>query len=303
MAPRQRIGHAPRQASSRRRIAKAAEDRHIGFRWLKREAGLASEHDAEAVFRAVAWVFGRRVGRGEARHVAAHLPLGLREVWDEETRNAGSPQGFERTEFIRSVAARLGVETTQAEILVATVFAWLKHLAPEEIADIATILPARLREVWETAHVPQFPPWRNLMIIRPPEPLRVRLVVVEPDRVQPVEQADENVFRLPVRGSRLWRGGRAFMVERVVDTPRPRIVLVRDFVREASLYADVPEGCRIMATQRPDGTWFARVLDAEGHLLAWSSDESCDEAVDAAHADAVRLSGVAGGYHPERETE
>jgi uncharacterized protein (DUF2267 family) len=284
------------------RTAKAAEDRHISFRWLKHEAALASERDAEAVFRAVARAFGRRIGRGETRHVAAHLPLGLREVWGEETRSANRPRAFERREFVSSVAARLGLETAQAEILVTVVFAWLKHLAPEEIDDVSTILPTRLRDVWKGAQVPQFPPWRNLTIVRPSEPLRVRFVVLEPGHMKPLEQTEGELFQLPARGSHLWRGGRPFIVQRIIEDERTRIVLVPDPVREASVYDDLPERCRITASQRADGTWFARVFEAEGHVLAWSRDEDCDRAVHAAHAEALHRFAVESGYHPESET-
>jgi uncharacterized protein (DUF2267 family) len=287
--------------AARRRAAKAAEDRHIGFRWLKREARLASERDAEAVFRAVAGAFGHRVGRSETRHVAAHLPLGLRELWEEETRSSGAPRALERDEFVASVASRLQIEKGQAEVLVRIVFAWLKHLAPEEIADVSTILPPRLRELWNGAQAPYVPPWRALAIIRLLEPLPVRFIIVEPDRAEPVEEEEGEVFQLPVRGTRLWREGRAFIVARVVEDEHARVVLVRDRLREESVYDDLPAGSRIVASERPDGTWFARVDDSDGLLLAWSRDRDCDEAVDLAHSSAVHLLEVAGGYRPERE--
>lgn len=145
------------------REAKAAEDRHIGFRWLSREAGLAREEEAEAVFRVVARLLAERIGRDEARHVASHLPLGLRDIWDEETAGVGPPRRLHRTELLDEVQARLGLERPgDAEELVEIVFAWLKHLAPEERDDVSARLPADLRALWERAILYHLGPARRL---------------------------------------------------------------------------------------------------------------------------------------------
>jgi len=131
-------GHA---ASLPRNAAKAAEDRHIGFRWLAREARLPGERDAEEVFRGVAGELGECIGANGARHVAAHLPLGLRAIWEEETHRSGKPCSVELNEVIAQLQSRLGLANpTEAEILLTTVCAWLKHLAPEERDDIAAVL-------------------------------------------------------------------------------------------------------------------------------------------------------------------
>jgi uncharacterized protein (DUF2267 family) len=145
--------------------AKAAEDRHIGFRWLAREARLPGERDAEEVFRGVAHVFGECIGAGEARHIAAHLPLGLRLIWEQETRRLGAPRCIEADELIARVQSRLGLAyRAEAEILLALVSAWLKHLAPEERDDVAAVLGPGSRKLWEDARLPVVPPWRRLAI-------------------------------------------------------------------------------------------------------------------------------------------
>jgi uncharacterized protein (DUF2267 family) len=136
----------------RHREEKAAEDRHIGFRWLKRESGLASEHEAEELFRSVAHALASRVGPGEARHVASHLPVGLREVWDEETAAIEEPQRFGLATLDEYVARRLGLgEEDEPDWRVELVFAWLKYLAPEEREDVGGRLPPDIRAVWERA--------------------------------------------------------------------------------------------------------------------------------------------------------
>jgi uncharacterized protein (DUF2267 family) len=145
--------------------AKAAEDRHIGFRWLRWAARLESEGAAEAVFRSVAHEFARRVGRNEALHLAAHLPLGLREIWLGEAAGAGAPARLGRAELVNAVQSRLGLaQAEQAEELLLVVLGWLKHLAPEETADVAALLPRDLRALWERAHPQHVPPWQRLRL-------------------------------------------------------------------------------------------------------------------------------------------
>lgn len=147
--------------------AKALEDRHIGFRWLCRAARLEDEAAAEEVFRAVAHEFSRRIGRGEARHLASHLPLGLREIWLDESAAGRRPARFGRRELAAAVQSRLGLATPeQAEELLLVVFNWLRHLAPEELDDVAALLPADLRALWEHAAATEVPPWQRLALGR-----------------------------------------------------------------------------------------------------------------------------------------
>ena len=143
------------------RETKAAEDRHIGFRWLRWAARLEDESSADAVFRAVAARLAQRLGPSRSRHLRSHLPLGLREVWDEETRFAR--QGWaDRADLVESVRARLGLRAEEdAEWLVSLVFAWLRQLAPEERDDISAALPEDLRELWQNARL-EAPSWARL---------------------------------------------------------------------------------------------------------------------------------------------
>lgn len=154
-----------RAAPLRRDSAKAAEDRHIGFRWLAREARLTGERDAEDVFRAVARGLGESVGGGEARHIASHLPLGLCLIWEEETGDAARPHFIQADEAVVRLQRRLGLAyEAEAEILLAIVCAWLKHLAPEERDDVAAALSPGLRKLWESAQLPIVPPWHRLAL-------------------------------------------------------------------------------------------------------------------------------------------
>lgn len=165
IAPKIHMSFRGRERTSPRDSSKAAEDRHIGFRWLAREARLPGERDAEEVFRAVAAEFGECVGGDEARHLASHLPLGLRLIWEEETRRDGRPHFLELDELVRRLQRRLGLTSeAEAEILLTIVCAWLRHLAPEERDDVAAVLSPGLREVWEKARVPVVVPWRRLVI-------------------------------------------------------------------------------------------------------------------------------------------
>jgi uncharacterized protein (DUF2267 family) len=137
---------------TRDRKAKAEEDRHVGFRWLAREAGLHGEAEAEATYRAVSRVLSRRIGPEETRHLASHLPLGLRDVWEEETADVTHAARFDLEQLVADVQRELGVlDSLDARWLIQIVFAWLRHLAPEERTDVAARLPKDIRDLWEHA--------------------------------------------------------------------------------------------------------------------------------------------------------
>jgi uncharacterized protein (DUF2267 family) len=158
------IGPGLRGSPNGTREARAAEDRHIGFRWLAWEARAGSEADAEPIFRAVVAELTPRLGADESRHVASHLPLGLREVWEQEDGSTRRPGRVDRAEVVAGVQSRLGLERLEdADFLFGLVVAWLKHLAPEERDDVAAMLPPGLRELWGRAQLPMVPAWARLV--------------------------------------------------------------------------------------------------------------------------------------------
>jgi uncharacterized protein (DUF2267 family) len=299
---------ARRRGRRLRSAEKAAEDCHIGFRWLQSEARLAHERDAESVFRAVVRTLARRLGEGEARHLAAHLPLGLRAVWDEEARGIGRPQRFDRDAFVRSVQSRLRLEERDdAELLVSIVFGWLKHLAAEEREDAAALLPDDLRQLWEQAQLPVVPPWRVLTIPVPPPPhpaRHVRFLLWEPGEAR-AHEAEGHLLELPQPGSRFWLRTAACRVQRVEEGMTPVVHLSRDTERERHLKEGVPAGCMLSVHQsdHEEGRWFAEVIAADGHVVGSAHDDDCDAAADAARAQALHALGAQAGYHPEREVE
>lgn len=108
---------------------------------------------------------GDCTGAGGARHIASHLPLGLRQIWVEETRDAGRPSNVGAEALIARLQSRLGLTyRAEAEILFTLVCAWLKHLSPEERDDVAAVLSPELQLLWEGARLPLVPPWRRLVI-------------------------------------------------------------------------------------------------------------------------------------------
>lgn len=279
------------------RETKAAEDRHIGFRWLRWAARLKDERSAEAVFRAVAAQLALRLGPGPSRHIRAHLPLGLREVWDEEARS-GRQESVDRGELVERVRGRLGLRSGEdAERLVSLVFAWLRHLAPEERDDLSAALPADLRELWERARL-EAPSWPLLHV-----PLRGPGGRLLHARFRTPEGSFEaDVFDLPARRSLWWHGETPYRVRRVEQGDRPTVELARDLAVESACTGDLPTGYTLTARQRPgDGMWVAEVRDAGGHTVAWWDDEDCLAAAEEAHAIARRSLERERVYHPERE--
>lgn len=100
-----------------------------------------------------------RLPRDEREHVLSHLPEDVR-VLARHTRSPLAASTSIRTtrEFAEAVEelARLdGAEgitgPIRALVVSGAVLAALRRLVPEEVADVAAVLPAELRELWEQA--------------------------------------------------------------------------------------------------------------------------------------------------------
>jgi uncharacterized protein (DUF2267 family) len=115
------------------------------------DAGTGPRHAPRAV-RAVLSTFLQRLPAGERQQVAAHLPADVRRL-AAEPRRLGRPSTRTRTvaELTRHVIAANGMTLDEAEPVIAAVLGTLRKLIPEEAADVASVLPAELRELWQTA--------------------------------------------------------------------------------------------------------------------------------------------------------
>ena len=115
------------------------------------DAGIGPQQAGRAV-RAVLSTFLQRLPEGERRHVTAHLPPDVRRLATTRHRvgRSGRPA---RTvaELTAQVMTVDGMTAEQAGQVIAAVLGTLRVLVPEEAADVASVLPSKLRALWETA--------------------------------------------------------------------------------------------------------------------------------------------------------
>lgn len=147
------------------------------------EAGI-DPSTAIHVVRAVLSTFADRLPADEREQVAAHLPEDVRYLFAAPWRVGQAPQPRTVAQLVARIAARrseLPVEAAGAAT--AAVLRELRALVPEEVADVAAVLPAELRDLWdgkvtgggEQAGSPHAPPRRRRRrrrsgLHRPPAP-------------------------------------------------------------------------------------------------------------------------------------
>jgi uncharacterized protein (DUF2267 family) len=115
---------------------------------LVQNRGDLSYGDANAAIRAVLETLSERISGGGFRDIASQLPKEVaRAIMLDETRQAES---FDSTEFLRRVARRLEVEPNTAEEVTYAVFSVLAEtVAPEEVRDARSELPADLKRLFQ----------------------------------------------------------------------------------------------------------------------------------------------------------
>lgn len=105
--------------------------------------------DATKGAEAVLSTLADRLPPGELSHLRAHLPADVRAFLLHQGPKA--PGRIRHTdEFVDAVAAKGSLDPDTAETLVRTVLPALRALVPEEVADISAVLPAELRDLWNT---------------------------------------------------------------------------------------------------------------------------------------------------------
>ncbi len=118
------------------------------------DAGIDEQHGSAAVH-AILAAFLERLPAGERDQVAAHLPADVRRLAGAP-RRTGAPARQPRTvaDLVARVVTLDGVTAEMAEPAIAAVLATLRALVPEEVADIAAVLPRDLARFWQEANAP-----------------------------------------------------------------------------------------------------------------------------------------------------
>lgn len=114
-----------------------------------RPAGLPLEEGARLA-RVVLGTFVSRVPEGERNHLLAHLPRDA-QVLAEPVRRRGVLDLRTEEDLVREVGRAAGLAADVARRVTESVLGVLRELVPEEAADVAAVLPADLREMWNAA--------------------------------------------------------------------------------------------------------------------------------------------------------
>jgi uncharacterized protein (DUF2267 family) len=130
-------GRASRHPSTaRRRLLDAVSDVGVGHA------------SAPLVVGSVLGALAERLPDDERAHVAAHLPTDVRGMLTPPRRIHGGPA---RTpaEVVRRVRSAAALDEARAALATRRVLHVLRELVPEEADDVAAVLPADLRDLWE----------------------------------------------------------------------------------------------------------------------------------------------------------
>jgi len=107
--------------------------------------------EANRALRAVLSTFAERLPAGERHHVFAHLPADVRELACAPRRHGRRPARVRTLAELVVVAVDAGLEAEHAEAIVESVLGCLRQLVPEEVIDVAAVLPDELRGFWLSA--------------------------------------------------------------------------------------------------------------------------------------------------------
>jgi uncharacterized protein (DUF2267 family) len=111
----------------------------------------AGAHEPERAVRAVLAGFMDRLPVDEAEHLLSHLPADVRALAERPRRRGERPARLKTVpQLVAAAIAHGGLEADAAERITRSVIATLRNLVPEEARDVSAVLPAELRELWES---------------------------------------------------------------------------------------------------------------------------------------------------------
>ncbi|MBX3207749.1 MAG: DUF2267 domain-containing protein [Labilithrix sp.] len=141
-----RIEPLPEEATLSSQDARLAIEEEI-----ERSVALPAGIGSMEAFSAVMCALVARVSGGEARELAAGLPVTLRGLVERDAKDrAEEPEVFECDELLRRVATHLSLDPAEVEPIVRAVFGAVRRVLPEKAtSDVASQLPVSLRELWE----------------------------------------------------------------------------------------------------------------------------------------------------------
>jgi uncharacterized protein (DUF2267 family) len=113
-----------------------------------RESGAGP--DASAAVHAALCGFIDRIPEGERDQLLAHLPADVRALTGPR-RHGERPSRVKTIPQLVAAVSAEGISSASAYGITVAVVGALRELVPEEERDVAAVLPAELRELWQTA--------------------------------------------------------------------------------------------------------------------------------------------------------
>jgi uncharacterized protein (DUF2267 family) len=92
--------------------------------------------------------------RGERRHVLAHLPADVRRaLFPRPYADERASRIRTADQFVASAIASGLRPARMADVIIEEVLGEVRRLVPEEVDDVAAVLPPELRELWSCARI------------------------------------------------------------------------------------------------------------------------------------------------------
>jgi uncharacterized protein (DUF2267 family) len=106
-------------------------------------------HHPESAVHAVLCGFTDRIPDDERAQIFTHLPADVRRL-AEPPRRRGERASRVKTvsQLVAAITAERGIEPEHAEAITRAVITTLRGLVPEEVRDIAAVLPGEIKEYW-----------------------------------------------------------------------------------------------------------------------------------------------------------
>jgi uncharacterized protein (DUF2267 family) len=110
---------------------------------------IGDEEDARRLVGAILAVFLRILPEDPRRHFETHLPADVKALTEEALIIGAMERPRSMEDFVAMVADAAARTTGTAELVTRRVLADLRELVPEEVDDIAAVLPREIKQMWE----------------------------------------------------------------------------------------------------------------------------------------------------------
>lgn len=142
------LGPGDTRPSSGRRVTAPSAARKELFGAV-RQVGVDEPEDVERLVRGILSNLLDLLPDGERGHVLAHLPDDVRTLATPPRRLGAVPKPRTIASFVAAVADACGVLPDTADQATRSLIASLRALVPEEVDDVAAVLPSGLKELWQ----------------------------------------------------------------------------------------------------------------------------------------------------------